>query len=472
MKLSPIQSHVLSVLENNYTTELLIGGGAYGGKSRILCFWLLKVALKYPGARLLLGRNELKRLKETTLVTFLEVAKEQGLKLGVHFRLNLQDNYIHFANGSHMILADLKHEPSDPEFEDLGSLELTAAGIDEASEVTRKVKDILSVRVNRWKNKEFDYLGRICMSCNPHKGWLFSTYYEPWEKGTLKPHQAFVPMLATDNPWLEPEYLAALQRLPDADRERLLEGNWHYDADPARLMEFNKIQDLWSNTFVLEGDERYITADLAMQGSDLFTVWVWFGFVVKKIKAYPKSTGRGIETTIKETAEQYGVPRSNIVYDADGLGAFLESYLEGAVPFQNGARPIEREIQTSKGVTVLKENYANLKTQTSFELAKKVQANGIYIEPTEYRDKIVAELSWIKRDRMDKDGKLYLLPKEKVKAALGRSPDFADAMHMRMWFELDDERNREVTGAASRDNIAAPVTGYDRVNDYSVTNGY
>jgi hypothetical protein len=472
MHLSAKQSYVLEVLENNFTTEILIGGGAYGGKSRILCFWLLKLALQYPGARLLLGRNELKRLKETTLVTFLEVAKEQGLKLGVHYRLNLQDNYIHFANGSHMILADLKYEPSDPEFEDLGSLELTAAGIDEASEVTKKVKDILSVRVNRWKNKEFGYLGRVCMSCNPHKGWLFSTYYEPWEKGTLKPYQTFIPMLATDNPWLEPEYLAALQRLPMADRERLLEGNWHYDADPARLIDFNKIQDLWTNTFVPEGIERYITADLAMQGSDVFTIWIWSGFRVKKIFMYDKSTGKEIEHKIREHAEQYGVPRSNIVFDSDGLGEFLGSYLEGAVPFHNGSRPIEREIETDKGVQVLKENYANLKTQTSFELAKKVQANEIYIEDKEYRDKIAAELAWIKRDRMDDDGKLYLLPKKKVKAGLGRSPDFADAMHMRMWFELDRERIRDVSGANSGDRITEHVGGYDRVNDYGVTDGY
>lgn len=471
MQLSPIQSHVLSVLENNYTTELLIGGGAYGGKSRVLCFWLLKLALKYAGARLLLGRNELKRLKETTLVTFLEVAKEQGLRHGAHYRLNLQDNYIHFANGSHMILADLKYEPSDPEFEDLGSLELTAAGIDEASEVTRKVKDILSIRVNRWKNEEFDYLGRICMSCNPHKGWLFSTYYEPWEKGTLQPYQGFVPMLATDNPWLGPGYLAALQRLPDADRERLLEGNWHYDADPARLMEFNKIQDLWSNSFVERG-EKYMTCDLAMQGSDIFVVIIWSGFRVEYIYEYPKITGKEIEKTIKELAEEHEVPRSNTIFDSDGLGEFLGSYLEGAVPFHNGARPIEREIETPKGIEKLKENYANLKTQTSFELAKKVQANGIYIEPTEHRDKIAAELSWIKRDKMDKDGKLYLLPKEKVKAALGRSPDFADAMHMRMWFELDEERNTEVTGNSSNDNIVEHIMGYDTVMDYGVTDGY
>ena len=34
------------------------------------------------------------------------------------------------------------------------------------------------------------------------------------------------------------------------------------------------------------------------------------------------------------------------------------------------------------------------------------------------------------------DGKLRVLPKEKVKESLGRSPDFADVMMMRMLPEL------------------------------------
>ena len=470
MHLSPKQSYVLEVLENNFTTEILAGGGAYGGKSRIGCFWLLKNSLKYAGTRWLMGRHELKRLKETTLVTSLEVAREQGLKNDIHYRLNLQDNFILFANSSKILLMDLKYLPSDPEFEDLGSLELTGAFIDEASEVTKKVKDILSVRVNRWRNEAYGITGKILMTCNPHKGWLYTTYYKPWEKDTLKSYQEFVPMLAIDNPWLSAKYRLQLERLPDVDKQRLFFGNWDYDADPARLIDYNKISDLWTNTFVPHG-ERFMTADLAMQGSDCFTVWVWSGFRVIKILEYSKSTGREIENIIKRMAEEYEVPRSNIVFDADGLGAYLGSYLEGAVPFHNGASPIQREIETDKGLIELRENYQNLKTQTSFELARLIQANGVFIESTEYREKISAELSWIKRDRIDKDGKLFLLPKEKVKAGLGRSPDHADAAHMRMFFELDRERSNEVSAIDTNDNLLGEAYQYGS-SGYGVTDRY
>ena len=119
----------------------------------------------------------------------------------------------------------------------------------------------------------------------------------------------------------------------------------------------------------------------------------------------------------------------------------------------------------------MRENYQNLKTQTSFELARLIQANGVFIESTEYREKISAELSWIKRDRIDKDGKLFLLPKEKVKAGLGRSPDHADAAHMRMFFELDRERSNEVSAIDTNDNLLGEAYQYGS-SGYGVTDRY
>jgi hypothetical protein len=38
---------------------------------------------------------------------------------------------------------------------------------------------------------------------------------------------------------------------------------------------------------------------------------------------------------------------------------------------------------------------------------------------------------------VDSDGKLKVIPKDLIKEALGRSPDFADMIAMRMWFDLD-----------------------------------
>ena len=102
--------------------------------------------------------------------------------------------------------------------------------------------------------------------------------------------------------------------------------------------------------------------------------------------------------------------------------------LPGCLPFNGGAKPIPQKGRD--------QNYMNLKGQCSYELAQYVNDREMYIAETPHRERVEEELSHIKRYKMDMDGKLRVLPKEKVKESLGRSPDFADVMMMRMMPEL------------------------------------
>ena len=52
------------------------------------------------------------------------------------------------------------------------------------------------------------------------------------------------------------------------------------------------------------------------------------------------------------------------------------------------------------------------------------------------KDDLTKELEQVRRDKIDRDTKLAILPKEKVKQIIGRSPDYADALMMRMFYEL------------------------------------
>jgi len=116
MELSIKQTIALDLLEDNKTNEILFGGGAGGGKTLLGCYWQLKQRLKYPNTRGLIGRAVLKTLKETTLVSFFQVAKMQGLQSGVHYKYNGQTSQIDFPNGSTILLKDLYSYPSDPNY--------------------------------------------------------------------------------------------------------------------------------------------------------------------------------------------------------------------------------------------------------------------------------------------------------------------------------------------------------------------
>jgi hypothetical protein len=69
-------------------------------------------------------------------------------------------------------------------------------------------------------------------------------------------------------------------------------------------------------------------------------------------------------------------------------------------------------------------------------MAELINKSEVFIDGQEYREIIIQELEQVKQYNMDKDGKKQIIPKDKVKELLGRSPDYSDMIMMRMWFEL------------------------------------
>ena len=430
MKLTIRQTQALDFLEDKKTTEVGYGGGAGGGKSILGCYWQIKNRLKYPGTRGLIGRASLKTLKETTLQSFFYVAKEQNLINGTHFKFNAQSNQIHFFNKSMIYLKDLFLYPSDPNFDELGSLEITDAFIDESAQISKKAFDIVGSRI-RYQLDENSLIPKILWTSNPSKNWNYSEFYKPYKNDELLDYRKFVQSLVTDNPFISQHYIDNLNKLPLIDRERLLYGNWEYDDDPARLMEYDKIINIFSNNFVPVGS-RYITADIARFGSDKAVIMVWDGYRVIKIVAIDKCSITDLAERIKKLAYEYSVAINNIVCDEDGVGGGVVDILK-CKGFTNNAKPFEENNAVVQ--------YQNLKSQCYFHLSYKVNLDEVFIAETEYKETIIQELEQVKRHNVDKDGKLSIIPKDKVKELLGRSPDFSDALMMRMYFDLKPQKD-------------------------------
>lgn len=436
MKLSIKQTIALDYLEDNTTKEVGYGGGAGGGKSILGCYWQLKNRLKYPDTRGLIGRASLKTLKETTLQSFFFVANAQGLKANVHYKFNAQSNQIIFPNKSIIFLKDLFLYPSDPNFDELGSLEITDAFIDETAQITKKAWDITKSRI-RYRLEENNLIPKILWTSNPSKNWNYTDYFLLKEKGELPEHRKFVQSLVTDNPYISKHYIDNLQSLPEIDKQRLLYGNWRYDNDPSKLIEYDNILNAFTNNFISEG-KRYITADIARFGSDKAVIIVWNGFRAIRIVEFDKSSITLITDTIRNLCTEFYVPISQVIADEDGVGGGVVDIL-GCKGFVNGSKPIEEN-----NIIV---QYQNLKSQCYFHLANKINANEIYIQATESQKEFIRqELEQVKRHNIDKDGKLSVLPKEKIKELLGRSPDYADALMMRIYFELQKSKSSYYIG--------------------------
>src|SRR5690606_23018049 len=205
MKLTIKQTRALDALESPDINEVIFGGGAGGAKSVLGCYWLAKCCLKFPGTRWVMGRAVLKTLKGSTLNSFFWVMGHQGLKSGEHFRFNAQSNVIHFPNGSEILLKDLYSYPSDPNFDELGSLEITGAFVDECNQIDKKAWNILKSRI-RYRLDEYGLMPKILGTCNPAKNWVYSDFFQPKQREELPADKQFIQALLSDNPFISKHY--------------------------------------------------------------------------------------------------------------------------------------------------------------------------------------------------------------------------------------------------------------------------
>ena len=447
MILTKKQTKALDLLEDKTTTEVLYGGAAGGGKTVLGCLWQIKQRLEYPGTRGFIGRAEGTALKETTLQTFLEVAKKEGIRKGIHFDITSPQhkelpNVVLFKNGSFIYLKDLRYYPTvDPDYASLGSLELTDAFIEECGEVNYKAKTIVQSRI-RYRLDEFGLVPKLLMTANPTKNWLYSTIYKPWRDKSLPAHTQFVQALPGDNPHLSAHYVELLKRMDPVTKARLWAGDWDYDDDPLSLIDYAAIVDLYTNDYILpdtRSDYRVLVADVALQGSDLFRIGVFYGDVLVEHFSMKRSGGREVVNAIKQLQAKHQIRASRIIFDADGAGGMTGGkggFIPGAVAFHANAAPFKKKGPDGKEE---KSEYANLKAQCGFRLAEKINNGEMWaraVVKPEDQEMLSEELSQIKKDKADNDGPLRLKKKEDVKTDLGRSPDFADLFLMKMYFDL------------------------------------
>lgn len=427
MELTRKQTEALDYLEDGKTIEVLFGGGAGGGKSVLGCYWLLKCALKYPGSRYLMARRAATTLRQTTLNTLRQVARLQGLPAS-WLRVNDQRGEVAVGTaGSVILMRHLQARPSDPEFDELGSLEITGAFIDECNQVSLRAWNVVRSRI-RYRLGEYGLVPKMLGTCNPSKGFVYSRFYKPFRDGTLEPDKRFVESLLRDNPFISPHYAESLRGLDSRSVQRLLCGNWEYQDDPMALMAYDRIVDVFSNTGVASG-ERFITADIARFGDDSTVICLWNGLRCEKIVVRAR---QGVDATARDIsalASAAGVPLSHIVCDEDGVGGGVADLLK-CKGFCNNASPVD--------VRGKKQNFTNLKSQCYFLLADAVGRGQVYVavDDPQLRSRIIEELEQVRAVDVSGEGRLAVVPKARVKEVLGRSPDVADALMMRMYFVL------------------------------------
>ena len=276
---------------------------------------------------------------------------------------------------------------------------------------------------------------------------------EIWEQMTdeereLLPKEAvksltFIGGKLEDNPALlevDPGYPGSLMAQGASEQAQLLRGLWKdIDLDKTRLYDDEIISCLFTNDFV-ERKGRYITADVAAEGSDEYVICIWSGWVLERIIISEKTPAAEVPIMLRNAATRHRVPYVNICFDATGIGHMLKGPFAVSFPFMGASSPlpVRADISDRPGAPKQTE-YKNLRAQCFWHLKYKMEDFEVFIDikDANLRKQVREELKVIKKLPVDIRGKLGIISKDEMKRLLkGKSPGVADAISMRSVFDL------------------------------------
>jgi hypothetical protein len=232
----------------------------------------------------------------------------------------------------------------------------------------------------------------------------------------------------------EEEVLQAKKDLPEKIFKELYEAE--QSEDEGQLIVNESIVKLFSNTHIEIGI-KYITADIARLGKDKTVIFVWDGLRVCEVVEMQVSRVDESVIEINKLADKYNVNRNNIIVDEDGVGGGVKDYLK-CLGFINNSKPIKYNNK--------EENFQNLKTQCYYKLAETINRNEIYVDCSEkQQQQLTEELEMVRLSKEIDASKISLINKDEIKKKIGRSPDYSDALMMRIYFELKPSRLVRIT---------------------------
>lgn len=220
IELTPKQLVAFEAVKSEQYNFVMYGGAIRGGKS----FWglitLLILCEVFPKSRWAVVRENLERIRLTTIPSFNKIDKRGRLKESPF-------EYTHH-NGS-IILFKGENIDKDPELDSFKGLEVNGFLFEEINECNRKTLDKAFERAGSWIIPKAKHQPKpiIMATCNPSSNWVKDDIYNPWREGRLNPKWCFIQARIDDNPHLSQDFKDSLQdNMTTLGKQKFVDGDW------------------------------------------------------------------------------------------------------------------------------------------------------------------------------------------------------------------------------------------------------
>jgi len=221
MQLTPKQSEAMDLLESGKFNFILYGGAIRGGKSVWGLSALLVLCTIYPKSRWCIIREDMEKIRTTTIPSFNKLQPSGVLKQSPY-------EYTH-PNGS-VILFKSESYDRDKDLDWMKGLEVNGFLFEEINECQEQTFYKAFERAGAWIidgiKIEEQPKPIILATCNPTFGWVKKVIYDKWKTKTLPDTWNYVPAKITDNPHLPQAYIDNLNNMPRYQYEVFVLGNW------------------------------------------------------------------------------------------------------------------------------------------------------------------------------------------------------------------------------------------------------
>jgi PBSX family phage terminase large subunit len=234
----PKQKEFISAPERN---AAFVGGVGSSKTVGLVVSAILNMA-NDPGGFSLMGRLNMNSLETSTMKTFLEmIPEEYGNKAaGANGWADTKKTYT-MSNGHQLIFRHL--DITDPKVAGhIKSMNLSAAYVDEATEISEETFFLLAGRLRRKTAPRH----LIRLSSNPAgHDWVWRHFFDPQRKESWKKNNRGITASSMDNPFLPEEYIENLVNLYPQDwADRFIHGHFS-DFTDLVYKEFTEDSHVW-----------------------------------------------------------------------------------------------------------------------------------------------------------------------------------------------------------------------------------
>jgi len=422
-------------------TYKLFGGAMGGGKTAALINEGIQLNLDYPGNFGLLMRKTWPSFRDTVLPQL-----EKFLDPDLVANWNQSEKLILMINGSKIRYGGIGDKPDD--WEKFMSGEYGWIALDQAEQFTEKEFRMLATRLYRLQINSQEIQYYFLLSCNPNIGWIKERFIEQNPVDHI-----FIPSLPTDNlANLPANYIDKMKEiLTPIYIKALLEGDWEAVGEPDNVYNYLAIQEA-KRRRLNSGLPVEIGTDVARSGDDETVIILREGL---KLSLFNKAQGHDTMRTAGEIwrcCQDRIIPKwkdaldlITIKVDADGVGG-------GVVDRLKEQKSEKQDLYTEMVLKIVPQTRSEELKKAGYKLRIKIlEIHGAAKarDPVHFKNQR-AEIHWGLRELMadldipdDRElatqlmaikykqnsaGQIEIIPKEKIKETLGRSPDYAEGV--------------------------------------------